>query len=147
MIVPMNKAHWDVLNLTLPLALQEDTRGVVCVDDDTGEVYGGVVCEDWTSTVCCVHIVITHRRALREGIHSAAASYVFTQAGRLKMLGYVPADNEKALKLNKHLGFTELVRIEDGYKLGVDYVLMELKRENCPYWRLEDGKEERARAA
>ena len=39
MIVPMNKAHWDVLNLTLPLALQEDTRGVVCVDDDTGE-YG-----------------------------------------------------------------------------------------------------------
>ena len=84
---------------------------------------------------------------MREGIHSAAASYVFTQAGRLKMLGYVPADNEKALKLNKHLGFTELVRIEDGYKLGVDYVLMELKRENCPYWRLEDGKEERARAA
>ena len=81
MIIPMSKAHWDVLNLTLPLALQEDTRGLVCVDEITGEVYGGVVCEDWTSTLCCVHIVITSRKALKEGIHKAAASYVFTQAG------------------------------------------------------------------
>lgn len=144
----MSKPHWDVLADILPLTLQEDTRGVMALSD-TGQVYGGVVCEDWTETLCCCHIVLADPfRAMRAGLIDAVADYVFTQCGRLKMIGMVPGDNLKAQKLNKHIGFTELYRIEDGYKQGIDYVVMELKRENCPYWAgEEDGKEEHARAA
>ena len=135
MIVALTKAYWDVLNTVMPLAEQEDTTGVVAIDDDTGEVYGGVVCEDWTETMCSCHIALVNGyKALKMGLHEELANYVFTQAGRLKVIGLGPADNAKALKLDRHLGFTELFRIEDGYKHGVDYVVMELKRENCPYW-------------
>ena len=45
----------------------------------------------------------------------------------------VPGDNEKALKFNEHLGFTIKMRLEDAWDDGVDYVVMELKKENCPY--------------
>ncbi len=143
----MLKPHWDVLTEVLPLNLGEDTRGIVAVDDVTGEVYGGVVFQDWTVTVVCAHIVIMSPRAFRMNIIPAAADYVFNQAGRLKMIGMVPAKNEKALKLNKHIGFTEIYRIEEGYDHGEDYVVMELIKENCPYWEKESGKKIQPEAA
>ena len=136
----MLKPHWDVLTEVLPLNLGEDTRGIVAIDEETGETYGGVVFQDWTRTVVCAHIVVLSPRAFRVGIHKAAADYVFNQAGRQKMIGMVPADNPKALKLNKHLGFEEIYRIEEGYDHGVDYVVMELRKENCPYWEKESGQ-------
>jgi RimJ/RimL family protein N-acetyltransferase len=49
------------------------------------------------------------------------------------MYGLVPANNEKALRLNKKMGFTEAIRLKEAYTAGVDYVLMELRKENCKY--------------
>ncbi len=150
MIVAMQLHHWEQMNQVMPMVRQEDTRGIVALDDN-GKLLGGIVCEDWTETMCSCHIVlIDGYKALKMGLHRELTNYVFTQAGKLKIIGMVPADNEKALKLDKHLGFIELVRIENGYKDGVDYVVMELKRENCPYWiGVEDGmvQTRRTRAA
>lgn len=134
MIVALNPNHWDELTRTLPLVRQEDTRGIASVDPDTGELWGAVVCEDWTVTAVSCHIVILKSRAFRDGLHRELPEYVFNQAGRIKIMGLVPADNDKALKLNKHFGFKELFRIEEGYDWGIDYVVMELRREDCPYW-------------
>ncbi len=147
MITAMQTHHWEQLNQVMPMVRQEDTRGVVALDEN-GRLLGGIVCEDWTETMCSAHIVlIDGYKALKMGLHKELANFVFTQAGKLKIMGLVPADNEKALKLDKHLGFTELFRIENGYKPDVDYVVMELKRENCPYWAEVDYGQESSRAA
>ena len=144
MITALGPKQWDELVRTLPLVRQEDTRGVASIDPDTGELWGAVVCEDWTVTAVSCHIVILKPRAFRDGLHRELTEYVFNQAGRIKIMGLVPADNEAALKLNKHLGFKELFRIEEGYDWGIDYVVMELKKEDCPYWTPKEIKQREA---
>ena len=130
----MQEEDWKAACRAMPMTLKEDTRGVASVDPETGDFWGAVVCEDWTVTSVCCHIVVENRRAFRDGLHRELADYVFNQAGRIKIIGTVPADNDAALKLNRHLGFREICRIEEGYDWGIDYVLMELKKEDCPYW-------------
>ena len=142
MIVALNKEHWPDIEAIMPMVYQDDTTGVVALDA-RASFHGAVVCEDWTETMCSCHILLAHPfKALREGIHNALADYVFVQAGRIKVMGLVPAKNLKAQRLNRHFGFTELFRIEDGYRVGEDYIVMEMKKENCPYWaEVEHGKE------
>ena len=124
--------YWKQIVAEAPLNMCEDTRAVVALNGE--EVVGAVVCDTWTTTACQAHIVVMHRAALRAGLINEVADYVFNQCGRIKIYGTVPADNDKALKLDKHIGFKELMRLEEAYDWGIDYVLMELKREDCPYW-------------
>lgn len=148
MIVALQKHHWPDICKIMPMVLQDDTTGVVALDDRTGRFLGAVVCEDWTETMCSCHILLADTfKALRAGLHKELANYVFVQAKRLKVIGLVPAKNTRAQKLNKHFGFTELFRIEDGYKVGEDYIVMEMKKENCPYWTEVKHGQESAKAA
>ncbi len=146
----MTEQDFDAARLVMPLILKEDIKGVASVDPDTGEFWGAVVCEDWTVTSVCCHIVLEHPfRALRDGIINEVAEYVFNQDGRIKIIGTVPGDNDAAVKLNKKIGFKEIFRIEEGYDWGIDYIIMELKREDCPYWTPRENTygQERAEAA
>jgi ribosomal protein S18 acetylase RimI-like enzyme len=130
----MNEKDWEAAIRIMPMTLKQDIRGIASVDPETDELWGCVICEDWTVTSVSCHIIVEDRRAFRDGLHKEAADYVFNQAERIRMLGTVPADNEAALKLNKHLGFKEIFRIKEGYDWGIDYVIMELMKEDCPYW-------------
>lgn len=145
-IVPLGKREWEQLICTLPLTLTDDTRGVASIDPETGDLWGAVVCENWTVTSVACHIAVTNRHAFRDGLHKELANYVFNQAGRIKIIGTVPADNDAALKLNRHLGFKELFRIEEGYDWGIDYVIMELKKEDCPYWTPQENTDGQIRS-
>ena len=119
----------------LPFAATTDTVGIVAYDEVSRETVAVFICQDWTPTSVQVHQAILNPLVLRHGFLEECASYVFTQAGRKKLYGLVPENNKKALKLNHKLGFRELIRLEDACDEGVDYVLMELKREDCPYWK------------
>ena len=135
MIRAMTEADWEAAKRVMPMSLKEDTRGVASVDPETGELWGCVVCEDWTVTAVCCHIVINDmRKAVRDRIFTEVADYVFNQGGRIKILGTVPADNPAAVSVNKKIGFREIFRIEEGYDWGIDYIIMELRKEDCPYW-------------
>lgn len=129
----MTQFDWPEISDCLKVVLMENTKGMVC--EHEGQLLAAMVCDSWTENSVQCHIMVMDRRALRHGFHKECANYVFTQADRKKMIGIVPSDNEKALKLDKHFGFEELCRIEDAFSDGVDAVVMELKRENCPYWQ------------
>lgn len=133
---------WDWVCEYLKMALSENTKGVVC--EHEGELLAAMVCEGWTDNSVQTHIIVADKRALRHKFHHECARYVFTVADREKMIGIVPSDNEKALKLDKHFGFVELCRIKDAFEKGVDAVVMELHRDNCPYWERPMNDEQEA---
>jgi len=118
----------------MPYAMTTATTGIVAYDVDTAETAAICLCEAWTATSLQIHQIILKTMVIRHGWFEEVARYVFTAAGRKIVYGIVPDNNPKALNLNEKLGFTEVVRLEDAYAEGVDYILMELKRENCPYW-------------
>lgn len=106
------------------------STGIV-VKDGNLEIAAMAVMDNWTETSVQVHMAIDRPIVLRRGFLQEIARYVFTIAGRDILLGTVPGDNAKAIRLNKHIGLDIVHSIKGGFKPGVDYHLMELRRENC----------------
>ena len=126
------------------ITLCEDTTGIIAERD--GNPVAAVICDNWTNTAVQVHILVKDPLVFKHGLHREVCKYVFLDAGRKMMIGLVPANNKKALKLDKHSGFYEVTRIEDGYDEGIDYVVMRLDKHNCKYLTPEErsGKIEEA---
>ena len=108
-----------------------DSRGILAERD--GKIVGVVMFDNWTHSAVQVHIRIDDPLVFKHGMHREVCKYVFLQSGREQMIGLVPASNKKALKLDKHFGFEEIFRLEDGYKIGEDMVLLRMKKADCQY--------------
>ena len=138
MIRNLNKGtDWDWIQEHIPLSWTDNTSGIVYMDDDYS-LCAAMICENWTPTSVECHFIMQNRKAFRNRFHYECARYVFSMGDRLKMIGIVPSNNEAALKLDRHFGFTEVARIEDAINHGVDAVILELHRDNCPYWEQQD---------
>lgn len=118
----------------MPYAGTETTRGIVAYDPDTAETLAAFLIDGWTQTAAQVHQVILKTMVIRHGWFEEVANFMFTTAGRLKVFATVPETHAKALSLNEKLGFEQVARLEDGWAEGVDYLVLEMKRENCPFW-------------
>jgi RimJ/RimL family protein N-acetyltransferase len=125
---------WEWVTDRLPLKQCEGGTGITAYDDVDGRILAVMVNYNWTPNAVEGHFVIDSMIALRRGFLEECASYLFTQAGRKKAFGQVPSDNEQALRLNKKIGFKELIRLKDVYGDGIDNVILELKREDCKFW-------------
>ncbi len=125
---------WPWINRQVGIIQCEDTQGIVAVDADLGyERVGACVLDNITPTSVQAHFMITSPMVLRHRFLQTCFSHVFNRLGKTVMYGLVPANNEKALRLNKKMGFTEAIRLKGAYTADVDYVLMELRKENCRY--------------
>lgn len=124
----------------LDFAASEDMRGLVAYDMDTAKTLAIFVMHDWTATSASVHQVIFNTLVLRHKWLEEVAHFMFDIAARLKVYGLVPDNNVKALSMNEKIGFEEVARLEDAVDIGVDYIVMELRRENCRYWVSEQRK-------
>ncbi len=108
----------------------EDSRGITALKD--GEPVAVCIMDNWSHNSCMMHIWIGNPMVLRHGFAEEVFGFVFSN-GREKVIGITPSDNQKALKFNAHIGFQEIGRIKDGYKVGVDFVLTELNKSECRF--------------
>jgi hypothetical protein len=120
------------------LTLVPDMTSILAYDEDTKENLACCVMDTWTETSCQVHFAIEKPMVLRHGFFEEVAKFVFDASDRLVMYGLVPADNKRALSVDKKIGFKEITRLKDAFKRGVDYVLLELRSEDCNYYTTED---------
>ena len=60
----------------------------------------------------------------------AVANYIFNQCGCKRFTATVEADNHRAIKLNKHIGFVIEATLKDAGRNG-DLLIMTLWPENC----------------
>jgi hypothetical protein len=131
---PFAPADLLTIKQAMPFSASENMNGIVAYDQDTFETLAVLVAQEWTHTACYVHQIVLKTFVMRHGWFEEIAEWLFTIAGRLKLYALVPGDNKKALSLNKKLGFKEKVTLEQAYDYDVDFVLMELNRDDCPYW-------------
>ena len=112
--------------------IMADTKGIIAWGDD-GIPQAICVLDSWSFTSCQIHIWIENAFVLKHGFAEEVFKYVFDTCSRSLIIGVTPADNPKALKFIKHIGFEEIFRIRDGHAEGVDYVVTEIRKENCRY--------------
>lgn len=117
---------------TLAIACQ-DTQGIVAYDDD--KIIAVALFDSFSVDGCCVHWAIDNPFVIRRGFLHEIARHLFIQCGRDRLFGMVPADNERALKLDKHIGMVEVSRIPNGYATGIDYIVLCMEKTNCKWLR------------
>lgn len=93
------------------------------------ELVSGFVFDNWTG-----HNLLVHQRqdkiASRK-FWKAVAEYCFVTLGCKRITGSVSENNEKALALNKNIGFEEEGRMKEAGSNGEDLILMVLWKDKC----------------
>ena len=124
---------WAWCNQQVGINQAADTTGIMAVDTDTDEVVGATIMDNWTDNSVQCHFIIDKPMVLRHKFLNCVFNFMLVEMGVARIYGLVPGNNEKAVKINKHMGFTIKSRLEEAYAVGCDYLLMELKREHCTY--------------
>ena len=124
---------WGFINSIIGIKQCEDTGGIMAIDSLTNTTVGACVMDNWTQNSVQCHFMITSPMVLKHQFLDCCFDYMFNTVGVNRVYGLVPANNEKAVKLNTHMGFTIKARLDEAYEVGVDYLVMEMTRENCPF--------------
>ena len=125
----IERRDWEWIKLRASPVLCEDTDGIVAERD--GELVAAAVFDSFSENSCLSHIVIEDPFVLRHHFLNFAFQLAFTAKGVGVVTGLTPADNKEALRFNRKIGMREVYRIRDGYKKGVDFVLQEMREEEC----------------
>ena len=142
--VPLHQTHWEQIPEDARPRYCEDTRGVIAVNDN-GEMQAACILDTWTKNACQIHIYIKNPFVLKHGFQQEVFNFVFS-SGRELIVGVTPSDNAKALKFIRHMGFTDVTTIPDGYEKGVDFIITQLRKENCAWIGEADGQQEKQSA-
>jgi RimJ/RimL family protein N-acetyltransferase len=128
------EVDWDWFTCRNSIQLLPDMTSILAYNVTTNAILAGCVMDNWTESSCQIHFCIDNPMAIRHKFFEEIAEFVYDTAGRTVMHGLVPADNLKALALDKKIGFREVTRLTDAFKLGVDYVLLEMRKEDCNFY-------------
>ncbi len=119
----------------------EDTQGIVAYDENG--IRGMCVADSFSVDSCNVHFAVDSPLAIRSGLFTVFADWVFDYLGKKRMFGLVPENNARAIRLDTKIGFKEVTRVPDAIADGIGYIVMRLDREDCR-WRSNHGKQEAA---
>ena len=67
----------------------------------------------------------------------AAFDYPFNQCSMVQIFASVARNNQRALKLDLHLGFKLLTTVKDGKAPGVDFDVLTMRREDCRWLEIK----------
>lgn len=128
---PMQHDDLEWLQARTLASVASDAAGLVAEVDG---MRGGIaVAERWSETGAWIHLVVDDPRVLNgNAMLDQIAAYVFGMHGKRFMFTTTSTANEPSLKFQKALGFREVGRIEHGFDIGEDMVIMRL---DASEWR------------
>ena len=124
---------WNWISKRADPTLTENTKGIVAVDTKVDRIVAMAVFDNWTDNSVNVHLAIDKPLVLRHGFLEECFNYIFNTCNKGIIMATIPGDNAKSLKLSSHIGLDVVHTIKDGFNKGVDYILMEMRKENCKW--------------
>jgi hypothetical protein len=131
------REHYPWIAQRADLNIGPGFRAMEAIDGE--RILGMVAFDGWQVNSCCMHVALEAPIAARRLLYPAFR-YAFVLEGKGVVVGAVLSTNEKAIALNRHLGFSEVARGRDWCARGVDLVWMEMRRENCRWIQQAERK-------
>lgn len=100
-----------------------------------GDIAAMVGFDDWTANSVQIHIWSAFPGAITRKFISECLVYAYITNGRGIVIGVTACNNVAALELNRRIGFRRVHTIKDGYALGTDLAIQEMRREECRWLR------------
>lgn len=135
-VTPKNGTEWQVLSgFLLKLANVQPSHDLHCIGwVSEGKLVIVVGFSAFLGKTAQMHV------AFAPGWHFAPRtllgyvfSHAFNETKRELLIGVVNSLNVRAMRLNLHLGFTELLRLPGMHDDGGDLVVLGMKRSECRY--------------
>lgn len=117
-------------------AYSVNARAIEAYDEKTGRTVGMMGYDSFTHNSAQISIALDVPAAWRR-LARPAFEYPFLELKRGVLIALVSSANERSLHLTAHVGFRTAHKIRDAILPGVDLVLFEMRREDCPW--LEDA--------
>lgn len=107
-----------------------DFNGIKLVVD--GKLVAMTGFDYWTPNAAQIHIWLPQKLGLRGRLFfKELFHYIFVTCDKGVVLGTIPASNPACINFTRGMGFTALPSITDGWDVGVDMTISEMRRENC----------------
>ena len=115
--------HW--IESRTGCVLTRNARVIVAWRD--GLILGMLAFDSWTPTSVQLHMAVDHAIAWRR-LRPVLLDYVFRHADRQIIIGVIPSHNKRSIRMAKRLGGVETHRVQDGWDIGDDLVIFEMRR-------------------
>lgn len=126
MIVATRDFQW--LTAQTGVEFTPSARGMADVVD--GVQRGVVACDLWGGTSAHVHFAARCAAACRV-LAAEFFKWAFGPAGREVLIAIVAESNHVSRRLVVFYGFKQVHVIKDGWRRGVDFLLYEMRRDDC----------------
>lgn len=126
--------HYGWIAERARLSISSEFRALEALD--AGQIVGMVGFDGWTPNSCSMHVAIEKPLAIRRLLRPAFGLVFDARPKGLGLglvKGHVLSSNTKALALDLGLGFRELGRVVDGWEVGVDEIMLVMRREDCKW--------------
>lgn len=112
---------------------------------ENGLVVAMVGFDDWTHNSVQMHVWTNgSKRALTRRFLQEVFWYAFVTCKLGIVITVVACNNDAALRLTAKAGFRRLLTVKDGYALGTDLAIQEMRREECRWLSgVPNGRQER----
>jgi hypothetical protein len=91
-----------------------------------------VAYDNWTDNAVFIHCWSSSTRPWFDvKFLTEIFRYPFEICNKGLVIGCTQGDNTPVLEFCRQVGFTETYRVKDGWKLGTDLVIQEMRREQC----------------
>jgi RimJ/RimL family protein N-acetyltransferase len=132
------RSHYGWLVQRTGCALTSDFRAIEAMDG-RGDVRGMVGYCNWTKAAVQLHIAVEAPSVWR-ALLRPALEYPFVERGQRVLLGLIAASNKRSARFARAVGFRDVARIRDGWDVGEDFVLFQLRREDCRFVLSDERK-------
>ena len=129
-------AENTVFGCIVGLVIGQEFRGIKLVNS-ANQVVAIAGFDHWHPNSAAIHIWIRNPGDLRRKFIREVFNYVFVTCNKGVVLGATPCNNVAALELNRRIGFRVVARIKDGWELGTDLAIQELRKEDCRWIKPE----------
>lgn len=106
--------------------------------DGAGRILGMVGFDHWMPNSAHIHLAMDSAAAVLPLLRKAF-EHPFQRARVGVLVAVIAASNPKMLRLAERLGFRETGRIRDGWAVGSDSIVLDMRREECR-WLMNSGK-------
>lgn len=115
----------------LPIHASQDFQAVGRIGSDN-RLMGVVAFNGFVGKMACIHSAGRGNWVSRDLIVQAF-HYPFVQLGLRYLIATVAADNERALKFDRRMGFKDWERLPQGADDNTDLLILRMTREECPW--------------
>jgi RimJ/RimL family protein N-acetyltransferase len=130
LIIDDESVYQFIRSQGVDLTRAADQQGIGLERD--GELVGGVMYEGFNGPNIWMHCAGVGAWITRDLLR-AAFSYPFVQLDVSNVWGWVDASNQKARRLDEHLGFTKQAVLTGAAKDGGDVIIYRMTREECRF--------------